>query len=82
MNVDIVTTEEVVYSGAADVVIAPGSEGQLGILPRHAPLLTSIKPGEVILRNGTHESSVPVNGGFLEVKNDKVTILTVMTSIA
>ena len=82
MNVDIVTTEEVVYSGSADVVIAPGSEGQLGILPRHAPLLTSIKPGEVVLRHGTQESSVPVNGGFLEVKNDKVTILTVMTSIA
>jgi F-type H+-transporting ATPase subunit epsilon len=77
LNVEIVTTEEVVYSGSADVVIAPGSEGQLGILPRHAPLLTSIKTGDVIVREGTQESTIAVNGGFLEVKNDRVTILTV-----
>ena len=52
MILEIVTTEEVLYSGDVDVVIAPGREGQLGILPRHAPLLTGIKEGNVVARLG------------------------------
>jgi len=72
---EIVTTEEVLYSGEADVVIAPGREGQLGILPRHAPLLTGIKEGNVVVRLGEKEISIPVSGGFLEVMNNKVTVL-------
>ena len=51
MILEIVTTEETVYSGEVDIVIAPGVEGQLGILPRHAPLLTAVSSGEIIARN-------------------------------
>jgi|TARA_B100001013_G_C24563057_1_gene423300 F-type H+-transporting ATPase subunit epsilon len=72
---EIVTTEETIYSGEADIVIAPGVEGQLGILPRHAPLLTAVANGVVVARKGTAEETIPVTGGFLEVVNDKVTIL-------
>lgn len=75
MILEIVTTEEVLYSGDVDIVIAPGREGQLGILPRHAPLLTGIKEGNVVARLGEEETSISVNGGFLEVINNKVTIL-------
>ena len=49
MKIDVVTTEEIVYSGDVDIVIAPGSDGQLGILPRHAALLTSIEAGIVLV---------------------------------
>ena len=75
MILEIVTTEETIYSGEADIVIAPGVEGQLGILPRHAPLLTAVANGVVVARKGTEEETIPVTGGFLEVVNDKVTIL-------
>ena len=47
MKLEIVTTEEIIFSEEVDIVVAPGSEGQLGILPGHAPLITSIKSGEV-----------------------------------
>ena len=79
MILEVVTTEETLYSGEADVVIAPVIEGQLGILPRHAPLLTAVNKGEVVVRNEGIETSIDVNGGFLEVKDNKVTIL--VTSI-
>ena len=79
MILEVVTTEETLHSGEADVVIAPGIEGQLGILPRHAPLLTAVNKGEVVVRNEGIETSIDVNGGFLEVKDNKVTIL--VTSI-
>ena len=75
MILEIVTTEETVYSGEVDIVIAPGVEGQLGILPRHAPLLTAVSSGEIIARNGSAEERIAVSGGFLEVSNDRVTIL-------
>ena len=75
MILEIVTTEETIYSGEADIVIAPGVEGQLGILPRHAPLLTAVANGVVVASKGTAEETIPVTGGFLEVVNDKVTIL-------
>ena len=75
MILEIVTTEETIFSGEADIVIAPGVEGQLGILPRHAPLLTAVANGDVVVRIGTTEETIPVTGGFLEVLNNKVTIL-------
>ena len=52
VRVDIVTAERVVYSEDVDIVIAPGALGQLGILPHHAPLMTSLEPGELITRTG------------------------------
>ena len=75
MILELETTEETIYSGESDIVIAPGVEGQLGILPRHAPLLTAVANGDVVTRKGTTEEIIPVTGGFLEVLNNKVTIL-------
>ena len=72
---EIVTAERQVYSYTADMVIAPGVEGQLGVLPRHVPLITQLVPGELIVRRGNQEVSMVVSGGFLEVLPDKVVIL-------
>ena len=56
-------------------LVCTGAEGELGILPRHAPLLTTLKPGPVYIRNGSEETQLFVGGGFLEVLPDRVTIL-------
>jgi len=72
---EIVTAERVVYSDEVDVVVAPGIQGQLGILPHHAPLMTTLQPGELLVRKGTEEQSIFVSGGFLEVRGDKVVVL-------
>jgi len=75
LHVTIVTAERRVFDGEAEMVIAPGSEGQLGILPRHAPLLTTLKLGELRIRQHGEDEGVFVAGGFLEVNNDQVTVL-------
>jgi F-type H+-transporting ATPase subunit epsilon len=75
LRLDIVTAERVVYSEDVDVVIAPGIEGQLGILPHHAPLMTILQSGELIVRKGGEEDSLAISGGFLEVRPDRVIIL-------
>lgn len=72
---EIVTAERVVYSEDVDVVVAPGIQGQLAILPHHAPLMTMLQPGELMVRKGTEEQSMFVSGGFLEVRGDKVVVL-------
>ena len=72
---EIVTAERVVYSDEVDVVVAPGIQGQLGILPHHAPLMTTLQPGELLVRKGAEEQSIFVSGGFLEVRGDKVVVL-------
>jgi F-type H+-transporting ATPase subunit epsilon len=75
MHVEVVTGEQEIYSGEADMLIAPGSEGELGILPRHAALLTLLKAGEMRIKLGGAEEPLFVSGGFLEVYNNKVTVL-------
>jgi F-type H+-transporting ATPase subunit epsilon len=75
IRTDIVTAERLVFSEDADIVIVPGVEGEMGILPHHAPIMTMINPGEVLVRKGTEEFYLAVSGGFLEVKPDHVTIL-------
>jgi F-type H+-transporting ATPase subunit epsilon len=75
LQVEIVTAERLVFTGEATEVVAPGSEGQLGILPMHAPLMTSLAPGELIVRNENQETVMAVSGGFLEVRPDRVIIL-------
>ncbi len=75
LKVDIVTAERVVYSADVDIVIAPGVEGQLGILPHHAPLMTILQAGELVVRKGGQEDSLAISGGFLEVRPDRVIIL-------
>jgi F-type H+-transporting ATPase subunit epsilon len=75
MRLEIITAERQVYSDDVDVVVAPGIEGQLGILPHHAPLMTALQPGELMVRKDGVESYLVVTGGFMEVLGNKVTIL-------
>ena len=76
LSVDVITAERVVYSDSdIDVVVAPGVMGELGILPSHAPLMTSLGPGELRLRKGGEETRIVVTGGFLEVHDNEVVIL-------
>ena len=76
MYVDIVSAEEQIFSGQADMVIAPGEAGELGIMPEHAPLLTRIKPGTVRVQQGGQDTEVIyVSGGMMEVQPDRVTVL-------
>ncbi len=75
IKLDVVTAERVVFSDDVDVVIAPGVEGQLGVLPHHAPLMTMLKPGELLVRKDGEEFSLVITGGFLEVRPDRIIIL-------
>jgi len=75
MRVEIVTMERLVYAGEADVVLAPGLAGQLGILPKHAPLITQLGFGELLLRQGGQEEAFAIGGGFMEVLPDRVVVL-------
>jgi F-type H+-transporting ATPase subunit epsilon len=76
IHVDIVSAEGELFSGAASEVFAPASQGDLGILPRHAPLLTLLKPGEVRVRTPDgEEHHFFVGGGALEVQPSRVTVL-------
>jgi F-type H+-transporting ATPase subunit epsilon len=75
LQVELVTAEGRVLSTEADFVRAPGLDGELGVLPRHIPLMTPLKPGEVLVRNDGDEEYLFVAGGFLEVLPDRVVIL-------
>lgn len=75
LRLEIVTVEGSVYSDEVDMIVAPGIEGQLGILPNHAPLMTMLQPGELVVRQGGEENVLATSGGFLEVLQNKVTIL-------
>jgi F-type H+-transporting ATPase subunit epsilon len=75
VKLDIVTAERVVFSEDVDILVAPGVEGQLGILPHHAPLMTMLLPGELRVRKGGEEFSMAISGGFLEVRPDRVIVL-------
>ena len=76
IHVDIVSAEGEIFSGAASMVFAPGSQGELGIAPRHAPLLTLLKPGEVRVQTADGvEQHFFVGGGAIEVQPNKVTVL-------
>ena len=75
LHVDIVSAEKEIYSGTAEMVFAPLVTGEVGILPRHAPLLARMKPGEVRVRSGGEELFFYVSGGILEVQPHVVTVL-------
>lgn len=75
LSFEIVTAERLVLSDEVDALIVPGSVGQMTLLPMHAPIMTTLEPGELIVRKGGEDSSLFVSGGFLELLNDKVTIL-------
>jgi F-type H+-transporting ATPase subunit epsilon len=76
LRVQIVTAEREVFAeDNVDMVVAPGTEGVVGILPRHAPLLTTLLPGVVRIKSGGTEQAMAVGGGFLQVARDRVLIL-------
>jgi F-type H+-transporting ATPase subunit epsilon len=76
LHVDVVSAEALIYSGEAKFVALPGESGELGILPRHTPLITRIRPGAVrIEKDDGSEEFVFVAGGILEVQPNKVTVL-------
>lgn len=75
LHVDIVSAEKEIYSGTAEMVFAPLVTGEVGILPRHAPLIARMKPGEVRVRTGNEELAFYVSGGMLEVQPHVVTVL-------
>ena len=72
---EIITAERQVYSDEVDMVIAPGIEGQLGILPKHAPLITMLKAGELTIRKNGEDIFVAVSGGFMEVLGNRISVL-------
>ena len=75
IKIDIVTAERIVYTADVDEVIAPGVQGQLGILPHHAPLMTTLQGGALIVKKGGQEEIMAISGGFLEVRPDHIIVL-------
>ena len=78
LKLEIVTPEEKIYSEDVDMVTLPGSEGELGIYPKHVPVLTTLKPGELRIVKGGRETAMAVGEGFVEIKADAVSVLTGM----
>lgn len=74
-RLEVVTAEKMVFSDDVNMVVAWGTEGQLGILPHHAPLMTMLRPGDLLIRKDNGEEYLAISGGFLEVRPDKVVIL-------
>jgi F-type H+-transporting ATPase subunit epsilon len=74
-KLEIVTAERMVFSDEVSALIAWGLEGQLAILPHHAPLMTMLQPGDLMIRKDKEEEYLVISGGFLEVRPDKVVIL-------
>ncbi|MDQ3549267.1 MAG: F0F1 ATP synthase subunit epsilon [Chloroflexota bacterium] len=76
LNVEVVTGERVVYAESdVDMVVAPGADGSLGILPKHAPLFSLLAAGEMRIKKDGREQALVVFGGFLEVANNRVLVL-------
>ena len=77
IHVDVVSAEQQIFSGEAEFVVLPGEAGELGIYPRHTPLITRIKPGAVRIKpaGGGEENLIFVDGGILEVQPSIVTVL-------
>jgi F-type H+-transporting ATPase subunit epsilon len=75
IKLDIVTPEEAVFSDEIDMLVAPGIEGELGILPHHAPLMTVLGIGELVIRKDGDEQYMAIGGGYLEVQSDRVIVL-------
>lgn len=81
---EIVTPDRKVFSGEVNMIIARGGDGELGILPGHTPLVTTLKvaPLRIKLDDGAREEQVAVSGGFLEVQPDKITVLATAAELA
>jgi F-type H+-transporting ATPase subunit epsilon len=75
LHLDVVTAERSVFSDDVDMVVAPGASGELGILPRHAALMTTLLPGALRIKQGPDEVDLAIGGGFLEVRDNRVLVL-------
>lgn len=79
VHLDIVSAEEEIFSGLAEMVVATGTLGEIGVAPGHAPLLTTLKPGQVrVIKRGGSEEVYYISGGMLEVQPQSVTVLADM----
>lgn len=75
LHCEVLTPEGAIYKGAASMVIVPGADGELGILPKHAPLISSLGKGRMRIKTGDSTQSWEVDGGFVEVLDNKVSVL-------
>jgi F-type H+-transporting ATPase subunit epsilon len=78
LRLEIVTPEEKAYSEDAEMVVLPGTDGELGVYPNHVPVLTTLKPGELRVIKGGRETSLAVGEGFAEITADSISVLTDM----
>ena len=76
MQVLVATAEREVYRGEAEFLVAPGAAGELGIMPKHTPLLSALTSGELRITNGENVDEVFVSGGYMEVQPDMITVLS------
>jgi F-type H+-transporting ATPase subunit epsilon len=74
-RLEVVTAERLVFADDVNGIVAWGVEGQLGILPHHAPLMTMLQPGDLVIKRDNEEEYLALSGGFLEVRPDKVIVL-------
>jgi F-type H+-transporting ATPase subunit epsilon len=82
LRLEIVTPEKRAFDDMVDAVVLPGSEGELGILPHHAPLLSMLGAGELRVRKGGSEESFAIVGGFVQVRPDKVVVMAETADLA
>lgn len=82
LHLEIVTPERRAYEDDVDAVVCPGVDGELGILPHHAPLLTTLGIGELRIRKGGHEEYFAIAGGFLQVRPDRVVVMAETADLA
>lgn len=82
LQLEIVTPERLAYSDEVDSVVLPGAEGEIGVLPHHAPLVSTLGVGELRIRKGGEEESFAIAGGFLQVRPDKVVVMAETADLA
>ena len=83
LECEVVTPEKILYEGQVDMVVAPGGDGELGILPLHMPIITTLQTGELRLKHGTdNQDYIAIDGGYMEIREDKVTILATAAEYA
>jgi F-type H+-transporting ATPase subunit epsilon len=82
IQLEIVTPEKLAYEGEVDSVVLPGSQGELGVLPHHAPLVSTLGAGELRLRTGGTEESFAIVGGFLQILPDRVVVMAETADMA
>jgi F-type H+-transporting ATPase subunit epsilon len=82
IQLEIVTPEKLAYSDTVDAVVLPGADGEMGVLPHHAPLLATLGIGELRIRKGGEEDHFAIVGGFVQVRPDKVVVMAETADMA